>query len=119
MMGSAAMERKTISITGKRQVTIPQKFFEALDFGKEAECVLQDNAIMIRPIRNNVGGEFAEQILAELITEGYAGNELLVEFKARQKKVRPAVEELLDAAGAAARGEGEFSTYTDIFGAEG
>lgn len=118
-MGGAAMERKTISITGKRQVTIPQKFFEALDFGKEAECVLQNNAIIIRPIRENGGGEFAEQILAELIAEGYTGNELLAEFKAKQKRVRPAVEKLLDAAGAAARGEGDFSTYADIFEAEG
>lgn len=118
-MESAAMERKTISITGKRQVTIPQKFFEALDFGKEAECVLQNNAIVIRPIRNNAGGEFAELILAELIAENYTGNELLAKFKERQKAVRPAIEKLLDIAGAAARGEGDFSTYEDIFGAEG
>lgn len=118
MTGSAAMEHKTISITGKRQVTIPQKFFEALDFGKEAECILQNNAIVIRPIRENTGGEFAEQILSELIAENYTGSALLAEFKARQKKVRPAVKKLLDTAGAAARGEGEFSTYEDVFGTE-
>jgi len=33
--GSAAMERKVISISSKRQLTIPQKYFDALDFTKE------------------------------------------------------------------------------------
>lgn len=114
----AVMEKKTISITGKRQITIPQKFFESLGFGKEAECVLRNNEIIIRPAKENTGGEFPEQILADLINQGYSGNELLNQFKISQKKVRPAVEHMLADASSAANGKGEFSNYDDIFGLE-
>ena len=54
--------------------------------------------LIIEPARSESGGEFAEQILADLIEEGYSGQELLSEFKARQSKVRPAVEEMLKVA---------------------
>ena len=37
----STMERKIISISSKRQVTIPQKYFELLGFDDEAECILQ------------------------------------------------------------------------------
>jgi bifunctional DNA-binding transcriptional regulator/antitoxin component of YhaV-PrlF toxin-antitoxin module len=118
MSSSAASIKKTISITGKRQITIPQKFFEALGFEREAECILQNNMIIIRPVRDVSGGEFAEQILADLIAQGISGEKLLAEFKRKQKQIRPAVEELLAEAAKAARGIGEFSTYDDIFGKE-
>ena len=49
MAGSVAMERKIISVTGKRQITIPKKFYNILRMGKEIECELTDNAIILRP----------------------------------------------------------------------
>lgn len=79
------MERKIISVSGKRQVTIPQKYFEALGFGNEAECILQKNSIIIRPIRENATSEFSEQILADLIAQGLSGQELLTKFKEMSK----------------------------------
>ena len=88
------MERKIISISAKRQVTIPQKYFEALGFDNEAECILRDGGLFIRPVRTD-GNEFAEQILSDLIAQGYSGNELLTRFKAQSRKIRPAVEELI------------------------
>ena len=112
------MERKTIHISGKRQITIPQKYFEALGFGKEAECILQNNMILIKPVRENTGGEFAEQILADLIAQGYSGEVLLKKFKEEQKKVRPAVEKIIEIAKEAAKGNGDFYTYDDVFGSE-
>ena len=112
------MERKTIHISGKRQITIPQKYFEALGFGKEAECILQNNMILIKPVRENAGGEFAEQILADLIAQGYSGEVLLKKFKEEQKKVRPAVEKIIEKAKEAAKGNGDFYTYDDVFGSE-
>ena len=74
------MNRKILSISSKRQVTIPQKFYQLLGFGDEAECVMRDGELIIRPIKVSSGGEFAEQILAELIREGLSGEELLTEF---------------------------------------
>jgi len=118
MSKETVLERKTIHISGKRQITIPQKYFEELGFDKEAECILQNNMILLKPVRENTGGEFAEQILADLIAQGYNGEALLKKFKDEQKKVRPAIEKMLDQATEAANGNGEFSTYYDIFGAE-
>lgn len=116
--GGSTMERKTIRISEKRQLTIPQKFFEMLGFSTEAECILRGNEIVLRPVREASGGEFAEQILADLIAQGLSGDQLLAEFKKTQKKVRPAVEAMMSQAEQAAHGEGESYSYEDIFGTE-
>ena len=116
--GGNPMNRKTIRISEKRQLTIPQKFFEALGFSTEAECILRGNEIVLRPVREQGGGEFAEQILADLSAQGFSGDQLLTEFKKMQKKVRPAVEAMLTQAEQAARGESESSSYEDVFGTE-
>ena len=116
--GGNPMNRKTIRISEKRQLTIPQKFFEALGFSTEAECILRGNEIVLRPVREQGGGEFAEQILADLIAQVFSGDQLLTEFKKMQKKVRPAVEAMLTQAEQAARGESESSSYEDVFGTE-
>ena len=114
--GTSQMDKKIVSISSKRQITIPQKFFTTLGFSDEAECVLRGNELILRPVRETSGGEFAEQILAELIAEGWTGAELLDEFKRRQANVRPAVEAMIREAGEAAVGKGEYFTYDDIFG---
>ena len=118
LKGGSVMEKKIVSISSKRQITIPQKFFAMLGFSDEAECIVRGNELVIRPARQNAGGEFAEQILAELIAQGLSGEELLKQFKAKQAKVRPAVEAMIAEAEEAAHGSGEYSTYDDIFGDE-
>lgn len=118
MKGSIPMEMKKVSISAKRQITIPQKFFSMLGFDTEAECMVRGNELVIRPVKPNTGGEFAEQILADLIAQGYSGEELLSRFKKAQKEVRPAVEEMLAEAECVAESEAEYATYDDIFGTE-
>ncbi len=108
-------EQKKVTISSKRQFTIPQKFFTELGFEREAVCTLGDGILIIEPIHSSNNGEFAEQILADLIAEGYSGQELLVEFRSRQSKVRPAVEKMLEAAHKASKGQGKYYTYDDIF----
>jgi bifunctional DNA-binding transcriptional regulator/antitoxin component of YhaV-PrlF toxin-antitoxin module len=115
---SSSMERKIISVSGKRQVTIPQKYFEALGFTNEAECILQNNAIIIRPISQTTGSEFSEQILADLIAQGFSGDELLIKFKAMNRKISPAMKELISEADNIAKGEKKGATMSDIFDAE-
>ena len=79
----------------------------------------KDNSPFLKSfIQHAPGGDFSEHILADLIAEGFSGEELLTEFKLRQAKVRPAVKAMLKDAKAAARGEGEYATYEEIFGAE-
>lgn len=118
MKGRVPMDRKKVSISSKRQITIPQKFFSMLGFDTEAECILRGNELVIRPVKTDSSGEFDEFILADLISQGYTGNELLEAFKAERKKIRPAVEKMLEEAERVARGEGEYYTYDDIFVAE-
>lgn len=116
--GKTNMKRKVLSISSKRQITIPQKFYQALGFENEAECVIRGNELIIRPVRTNTGGEFAEQILADLIAEGFSGNELLEKFRERQAQVRPAIESMLSEAKNAAMGTTDYSDYNDVFGTE-
>ena len=116
--GSVPMEIKKLSISSKRQITIPQKFFTMLGFSTEAECTVRGNELVIRPARASTGGEFAEQILADLIAQGYSGNELLEHFKKAQGQRRPAVEEMLVEAGQAASSKSGHITYEDVFGME-
>lgn len=114
--GTMDMDRKIVSISSKRQITIPQKFFSLLGFTDEAECTVRGNELVIRPTRQTSGGEFAEQILADLISQGYSGDELLRQFRLKQAQVRPAVEKMIADADDTAHGKGEYYTYDDVFG---
>lgn len=116
--GGTKMNRKILSISSKRQITIPQKFYQTLGFADEAECVMRGDELIIRPVKTVSGGEFAEQILEELIAEGLSGEALLSRFKDKQAQIRPAVEAMLSDAEDVAEGKGDFATYDDVFGTE-
>ena len=109
-----APEQKKVTITSKCQFTIPQKFYTELGYDREAICTLGDGMLIIEPAKSENGGEFAEQILADLIAEGYSCQDLLSEFKSRQSKVRPAVEKMLKTAKDAANRIGEYSARNRI-----
>lgn len=109
------MESKRISVSTKRQITIPQKFYEKLGIGNEVECVLRGNELVIRPVGEV---EFAEEILSELVRERHlSGEELLQEFKRMKAKVRPAIEKMLEEADLLAQtgGTGD-DQMSEIFG---
>ena len=116
--GVSTIIKKRISVSQKRQITIPIEFFNSIGVDKEVDCYLQNNAIVIRPVHENIG-EFDEQILADLISQGLSGQELLAKFKQARHKVRPAVENLLKEVRLAAEGKAPFSTYKDVFGSKG
>ncbi|MHB1650903.1 MAG: AbrB/MazE/SpoVT family DNA-binding domain-containing protein [Desulfitobacteriaceae bacterium] len=107
------MFKKRISVSQKRQITIPIEFYNDVGIEKEVECYIQNNAIVIRPVRES-GGEFDEQILADLISQGLSGEELLTRFKETRKKIRPAVEGLIAEAELAAKRKSKYSTYDDV-----
>ena len=92
-------KREIVNISTKRQFTIPQEYFILLGFNNEAECFLRDGGLFIRPLHCNIyGSEFAEQILADLIAQGYEGQALLERFKENSRAIRPAVREIINAA---------------------
>ena len=111
------MERKIISITGKRQVTIPLKFYEKLRFGKELECFLTDGAVVLRPLSSS-DDSFVMETLKDLISQGYEGDELLAKFAEQRSKIKKAISGLIDEADEIAESKRRGATTKDIFGEE-
>ena len=115
MREKKASEVKKLSISPKRQITIPQKFYTQLGFSRGAECEIRGKELILRPLQEN-GGEFAEEILSDLIKEGFSGEELLRAFRSRQKQIRPAVEEMLKEAKRVAEDKVPYYTMQEVFG---
>jgi len=111
------MERKIINVTGKRQVTIPLKFYERLRFGKEIECFLTDDAIILRPFSYS-DDSFTMEILKDLVSQGLSGNELLERFAEQRATIKKAVSLLIDEADEIAAGKRKSASTKDIFGEE-
>lgn len=87
------MDSKRISVSKKRQITIPQKFFDSLNIGEEVECIMTNSEIIIRPVRQET--EFAEEILKDLIAKGFQGEQLLDEFRKTRSQIRPAIKRMI------------------------
>ena len=117
--GTGNMEKKTVSISSKRQITIPLKFYNMLGFGTEAECEIVEGGIILKPVCKGIGDDFSADILEELLSEGYVGEELLAKFKERQKGIRRAVVNMIEESEKVANGEGEYYTLDDVFDSEG
>lgn len=109
------LDKKNIAVTAKRQITIPLKFFKALHIGKEVECILHKDELILRPLKERQD-DFSEYILQDLIAEGYSGQELLNEFKRRKANIRPAVSKMLQDAREVAEGKQKGYTIADVFG---
>lgn len=91
------IERKRINIPSKRQITIPAKFFSELILDKEVDCIYS-NWMMIPTQVKQQDSAYSEEILTDLIKQGYSGDELLTEFKKINPMIRPAVEKLIEEA---------------------
>ena len=111
------MDRKIINVTGKRQITIPLRFYEKLGFGKEIECFLTDNGVLLRPLAN-ADDNFTMEILKDLISQGYSGNELLEKFAKQQANIKKSIGLLINEADEIAAGKRKSVTTKDIFGEE-
>lgn len=84
---------KIISVSKGRQITLPVQFYRELGIDDEVECLLRDNEIVIRPVRR--GDDFSEEILKDLVQQGYNGNELIEEFHRQRAGIRSAVKQML------------------------
>ncbi|MDR0898663.1 MAG: AbrB/MazE/SpoVT family DNA-binding domain-containing protein [Oscillospiraceae bacterium] len=112
------MERKRIAVSGKRQITIPMEFFTQLGIDKEVECYVRNGSMIIKPAATESGGEFAEQILADLIAQGLQGDALMARFKEMNRAMRPAIERLIEEADDIASGKIASATMDQVFGGE-
>jgi bifunctional DNA-binding transcriptional regulator/antitoxin component of YhaV-PrlF toxin-antitoxin module len=107
-------DRKIIRVSSKRQITIPQAYYDKLGFREDAICYMDGDAIIVRPIERS-GHEFADFILADLIREGYEGEALLEEFIRRQGQIRPAVERMIEDAEEYARDSANRIKPSELF----
>lgn len=114
-----SVEKRRIHISSKRQITIPSKYYEALGLSNEIDCIYTNDMLILTPVRNE-DSAFAEEILADLVRQGYAGQKLLNEFKRIRRQIRPAIEKLIDEADALAKEASvNYLDPTDeIFGAD-
>lgn len=115
--GDIMQHSQRIRITSKRQLTIPKAFFDAIGFNNQAECILKGNEIVIKPVSDN-SGYFASQILKDLVSQGYEGDQLIAKFEETQSKIRPAIEKMLSEADKVVSGDTDSYSYNDIFGSE-
>ncbi|MGV8146988.1 MAG: AbrB/MazE/SpoVT family DNA-binding domain-containing protein [Alkaliphilus sp.] len=95
------MEKRRIHISSKRQITIPAKYYKALELSDEIDCIYANGLLVLTPVRDD-NPAFAEEILADLIKQGYSGQKLLSEFKRISREISPAVEKLIAEADALA-----------------
>ncbi|OBR68137.1 hypothetical protein A7K91_07825 [Paenibacillus oryzae] len=112
-----AMEWKRGRVSGKRQITIPQKFFEQVGIQNEVEFSVKDQYILIRPVKEHTNSDqYADLILADLIKEGYQGDELLAKFREKQTGLREAVQHLIHESHKAAQQRDNDDQTQELFG---
>jgi len=116
--GNISMDKKRIRVSSKRQITIPLKFHALLGMSDEVDCHVRNGALIITPIRPEHTGEFAEEILADLVAQGLSGKQLVARFSEMNRKVRPAVEALIAEADTVAAASANSDQFKEIFGTE-
>lgn len=117
-MREKTMKPKRISVSVKRQITIPIEYYNALNIGDEVECLMVDDSIVIKPIRNNSIDEYSEFILKDIIEEGYKKEEILEEFKKRRNELKYAAKEMVKEMNKVAEKSEKYATIDDVFGKE-
>ena len=117
-MGKVKVKPKKISVSVKRQITIPIEYYNALKIGDEVECMLVDDSIVIKPIKENSLDEYSELILKDIIEEGYKKEEILEEFKKRRNELKYAAKEMVKEMDKVAEESEKYATMKDIFGKE-
>ena len=117
ILGRDIADRKIISVSRKRQITIPLQFYNQLDLGSEVESLLEDGTIIIQPLLRESNG-FSVEILRDLVSQGYSGDELVKQFETQSKNIKWAVTNILEEADTIAAGEKPAASFEEIFDSE-
>jgi len=109
--------KRIISVSENGKITIPNSFYQKLnlDNSKKMECIYYKNTIVLKPVKK-VSDTFSVEILKDLISEGYSGNELIIKFQERTEEIRESIDDLIDEAEKIASGEIEGYSLEDVFG---
>ncbi len=100
---------KRITVSSKRQISIPKEFYDAIGLGNEITIEILNNRLVIRPVREE-SEDFSEEILSDLIDEGYKGEELKAAFAERRAMLTSAVDNLIEEA----RNSKSYDSFEDM-----
>ncbi len=111
-------DSKIIRVSSKNQITIPKKYVELLNLGKEVECTVRDDEIVIRRLTKMQNDDFSDLILEDLISQGYEGKELIKRFREVRSGMKSAGSHFMqEAKGYAEKDERtDEERHRDIFG---
>lgn len=112
------LNKRIIHVSGKRQITIPLRFYQSLGLNDQVECSLEDGALVIRPLTHE-GNEFSVEILKELVAQGFSGDELIKKFSENSRQIKKAIRSLLEEADDIAAGQRHSASMSDVFGDSG
>lgn len=73
------IEKKEITVTGKRQITIPKKYYEFLNIGESLEALLTADGIFLKPIKKSETTMYKDDvksIVLKAISEGHSQDKL-------------------------------------------
>ncbi len=114
VMERETVERKIIKVTGKRQITIPLKFYNQLGIDKDLECYADGKVLILKPLKSG-NDDFSVEILSDLISQGYEGQELLDKFKEETKNINNAIKDVIKEAKEIAEGKITGYTIDEVF----
>jgi virulence-associated protein VagC len=109
------LNKRIIHVSGKRQITIPLRYYQSLGLADQVECSLEDGALVIRPMTHD-GNEFSVEILKDLVSQGFSGDELIKKFTEYSRKISKAVRSILEEADDIAAGQRHSIGVVDVFG---
>lgn len=85
--------KRRVKVSQQRQLSIPKDFYQALGLADEAVMEFTGKEIIIRPAAFEEV-DFSEDILQDLIAQGFSGQELLQQFKQAKSQVPGALHAL-------------------------
>lgn len=77
------LEYREITVTSKRQITIPKSFFDRLAVEQRFVAYLTNEGIFLKPIRTEsetVYDDDLKNIVRKVVSEGYSGEEMVEEI---------------------------------------
>lgn len=84
---------RRIKVSKQRQINIPKDFYDALDISDEAFIEFTGKEIVIRPAEFETV-DFSEDILKDLVNQGYSGHELVRRFAQVKAEIPKALERM-------------------------
>ncbi|MGG5252245.1 AbrB/MazE/SpoVT family DNA-binding domain-containing protein [Neobacillus sp. SM06] len=85
--------RRRVKVSSQRQITIPKDFYNALTLSDEVLVEFTGKEIIIRPAEYEIV-DFSEDILKDLVHQGYSGEELIQQFSRIKSEIPNALDRL-------------------------